>query len=199
MAVNYNNQMENLIKQLPCDSKPKLLLHSCCAPCSSACLERLTEHFEVTVYYYNPNIDTASEYFARAEEQVRLCASLNIPVIKEEYCADQFLTAVSGHEGDLEGGLRCGICFALRLEKTANKAKETGYEYFATTLTVSPLKDAERLNKIGQAIGEKFGIKWLPSDFKKKGGYLRSIELSKQHNLYRQNYCGCVFSKNQQR
>lgn len=188
--------MEGVIADLKKNKKrPKLLLHSCCAPCSSACIERLKDAFDLTVYYYNPNIDTISEYNARKEEQQRLCKELQINCIVEEHLQADFYTAVNGKEDLPEGGARCTICYELRLKKTAKKAIELGYEYFATTLTVSPLKDADRLNSIGERIQEELSIKYLPSDFKKKGGYQRSIELSREYNLYRQNYCGCEFSK----
>lgn len=193
---NYNRLMEGVIADLKKNKKcPKLLLHSCCAPCSSACIERLKDAFDLTVYYYNPNIDTISEYNARKEEQQRLCKELQIDCIVEDHLQADFYTAVNGKEDLPEGGARCTICYELRLKKTAKKAIELGYEYFATTLTVSPLKDADRLNRIGERIQEELSIKYLPSDFKKKGGYQRSIELSREYNLYRQNYCGCEFSK----
>ena len=193
---NYNRLMEGVIADLKKNKKrPKLLLHSCCAPCSSACIERLKDAFDLTVYYYNPNIDTISEYNARKEEQQRLCKELQINCIVEDHLQADFYTAVNGKEDLPEGGARCTICYELRLKKTAKKAIELGYEYFATTLTVSPLKDADRLNRIGERIQEELSIKYLPSDFKKKGGYQRSIELSREYNLYRQNYCGCEFSK----
>lgn len=195
MGVNYNKEMEKIISTLGRKEKPTLLLHSCCAPCSSACLERLKDYFDLTVYYFNPNIDTENEYATRAEEQLRLCAEYGIKCVVERYEPAEFYTAVKGLEDCPEGGDRCSVCYALRLEKTAYKAKAEGYDYFTTTLTLSPLKNAEKLNLIGMAAGEKHGVKFLPSDFKKKGGYLKSLELSRQYGLYRQNYCGCVFSK----
>jgi predicted adenine nucleotide alpha hydrolase (AANH) superfamily ATPase len=196
MAENYNLEMERVISALPKGQKPTLLLHSCCAPCSSACIERLKDIFDITIYYYNPNLDSEQEYLLRSTEQVRLAQELGVKVIIDDYNQEEFLTAVKGHETSKEGGSRCGICFALRLDKTAKKAKQDGYDFFTTTLTISPLKNAERLNGIGYLAGERNGAKWLASDFKKKGGYLRSIELSKKYDLYRQNYCGCIFSKN---
>ncbi len=196
MAQNYNREMEKIVAEIKkSGSRPTLLLHSCCAPCSSAVLERLTPYFEVTVYYYNPNLDSAEEFNLRAEEQRRLCAETGIEAIVDTYEPQEFLNAVRGHEDAPEGGERCAICFALRLNRTAELAKERGFDYWTTTLTVSPLKNAEKLNEIGGSIGQKTGCKWLYSDFKKKGGYLRSTELSRQYGLYRQNYCGCVFSK----
>ena len=192
---NYQTEMEKIISyHMKKSEKPKLLLHSCCAPCSTACIERVSEFFDLTVYYYNPNIDTESEYSHRANEQQRLCTELNVKCIIEEYAKQDFLTAVQGLEREKEGGTRCDKCFYLRLNKTAQTAKENGFDYFATTLSVSPLKNIEKLNEAGQKAQEQTGVKFLPTDFKKKGGYLRSIELSKRFNLYRQNYCGCEFS-----
>lgn len=176
--------------------KPKLLMHSCCAPCSSACIERVKDYFDLVIYYYNPNIDGVEEYQKREAEQERLCTALGVGFIGGKYDKNQFLSKVSGLENEKEGGARCSVCYELRLEETAKKAVELGCDYFTTTLTVSPLKDAERLNSIGFKLAEKYGVKFLPSDFKKKGGYLRSIELSREYGLYRQNYCGCEFSKN---
>ena len=191
---NYNIKMENIIKELN-GVKPKLLLHSCCAPCSSSVLERLVENFKVTVFYYNPNIDTKIEYQMRVNEQRRLCDILGVEMIENEHDKQSFLSNINGLEKEKEGGARCSVCFRLRLYKTACLAQEKGFDYFATTLTVSPLKNASLINAIGQELEKESGVKYLPSDFKKKGGYLRSIELSKEYNLYRQNYCGCEFSK----
>ena len=195
--VDYNKQMEKILSSIKsCGDKPTLLLHSCCAPCSSSVIERLKDFFKLTVYYYNPNLDGQAEYDLRAKEQKRLCAILGVEYIVEDYDAKEFLSQVIGLENETEGGARCEKCFDLRLKKTAEKAKSENYEYFATTLTVSPLKNVDLLNNIGKAIEEKTGIKYLVSDFKKKNGYKRSIELSNEYGLYRQNYCGCVFSKN---
>ena len=191
---NYDLKMKKIISALG-DKKPSLLLHCCCAPCSTACIERLRESFNLTVYFYNPNMDTEEEFTKRAKEQERLCASQNINCVIEEYKKQEFLSAVNGFEKEVEGGARCEKCFYLRLKRTAEKAKELGVEYFTTTLTVSPLKNADLLNSIGKRIENEIGVKFLPSDFKKRGGYLRSIELSKEYDLYRQNYCGCEFSK----
>ena len=195
-ACNYDKLMEAEIKNIPQGEKPRLLLHACCAPCSSSCIERLKEFFDITVYYYNPNIDGESEYVRRAEEQKRLCEIDGVSYACEKYVPSEFYEKVKGKEDLPEGGERCFICYALRLDKTAEYAKENGYDYFTTTLTVSPLKNADKLNEIGAAAGEKYGVKFLPSDFKKRNGYLRSVQLSKEYGLYRQNYCGCVFSKN---
>ena len=194
---NYNKQMEKIINGLQKEGKkPKLLLHSCCAPCSSAVIERLKDAFELTVYYYNPNLDSKKEFDLRAEEQKRLCALLGVKCVIDAYIPEEFLSQVKGLEYAPEGGQRCGKCFFLRLKKTAEKAKDGGFDYFTTTLTISPLKNADRLNAIGNAVGQELGVEFLPSDFKKKNGYYRSVELSREYDLYRQNYCGCVFSKN---
>ncbi len=191
---NFNLKMERIIEELK-GEKPMLLLHSCCAPCSSSVLERLVENFKVTIFYYNPNIDTLEEYQTRVQEQIRLCKTLGVEVVTKEHCKPDFISAVKGLENEKEGGARCAVCFKLRLIKTAEFAKQNVFDYFATTLTVSPLKNASLINEIGEQIGREIGVKYLPSDFKKKGGYLRSIELSNEHKLYRQNYCGCEFSK----
>ena len=177
-------------------AKPALLMHACCAPCSSACLERLKDFFDITVYYYNPNIDSVEEYAKRSAEQERLCKALGVDFVAESYAPEECYAVAKGLEDAPEGGVRCEKCFYLRLKKTAEKAEEKGFEYFTTTLTLSPLKNAALLNEIGERAAGETGVKWLPSDFKKKGGYLRSIELSKEYGLYRQNYCGCIFSKN---
>ncbi len=193
--VNYDREMQNIIDGFD-GKKPRLLLHACCAPCASACIERLKEYFDVTVYFYNPNMDTEEEYFKRAEELEKLCGALSIKVHISNFCAREFLESVAGLEKCQEGGARCQRCFALRLKNTAQKAKAEGYDYFTTTLTISPLKNAEVLNCTGKSIGEETGIAYLPSDFKKRSGYQRSIQMSNEYGLYRQNYCGCVFSKN---
>ena len=193
--VNYDKLMQGVIDALASENKPKLLLHSCCAPCSTACIERLVEHFDLTIYYYNPNLDSEEEFNLRASEQERYCTEKGIDCIVEKYSPDEFYNAVIGLESCLEGGDRCKKCFKLRLEKTAKKAKELGFTYFATTLTVSPLKNVENINSIGMEIETELGVKYLPSDFKKQEGYKKSIELSSKSGLYRQNYCGCKFSK----
>ena len=200
--VNYQAELEKLIKQLP-DRHRRLFLHSCCAPCSSYCLEYLRKYFDVTVFYYNPNISFGEEYRHRVEELKRLVEELNEdaaggnPIELEEgpYEPERFFEAVKGMEDCPEGGERCFACYELRLREAAKRAAEGGYDFFTTTLTISPLKNAQKLNEIGQRLGEEYGVACLPSDFKKKGGYQRSIELSREHDLYRQDYCGCVFSK----
>ena len=190
---NFNKLMFEEIKTNK--ERKKLLLHSCCAPCSTACIERLKEYFDLTIFYYNPNIDTEEEFSLRAKEQQRYCKKENIDCIVCDYDKNAFLENAKGLEKELEGGKRCEKCFYLRLKKTAEKGKELGFDYFATTLTVSPLKNATLINKIGKELENNFGIKYLVTDFKKDNGYLRSIALSKENNLYRQNYCGCEFSK----
>lgn len=176
----------------------KLLLHSCCGPCSTQVIEVLKENFDITIYYYNPNIDTNEEYQHRLEEQKRYCEVVGIKVIEDGYNSEEFLSQVKGLEKEREGGARCPVCFKLRLEKTANKAKELGFDCFGTTLTVSPHKNAEIINCIGKAVQQSTAIEFLEGNYKKQDGYKKSIELSKKYNLYRQNYCGCIFSKEMQ-
>ncbi len=183
-------QMKTIKKGTP------LLLHSCCAPCSSACLERLKEHFSITILYYNPNIDEREEYEKRKEEQIRLLKETGWANFLDcDHDAESFLQIAQGMEQEPERGARCYRCYALRLEKTAQIAKENGFEYFTTTLSVSPYKNAEWLNTLGVEMGDRYGVSYLFSDFKKKGGYHRSIELSETYQLYRQDFCGCKFSK----
>lgn len=177
--------------------RPSLLLHSCCAPCSTAALERLCESFDVTVLYYNPNIFPRQEFEKRLSEQRRLLSELpaSIGFLGSEYRPEEFFDAVHGLESAPEGGERCRICFRLRLERCARLAAENGFDFFTTTLTLSPLKDAQLLNRLGIELGEKHGVPFFPSDFKKRDGYLRSLALSRQYGLYRQDYCGCVYSR----
>ena len=204
MKQNYQRQLEQILN-VPENMGKRLFLHCCCAPCSSYVLEYLSQYFAITVFYYNPNITETEEYRKRAAEQKRLADAFNAsgscryPIIFKEgrYEPELFLEAVKGHEADPEGGERCSICFGIRLKEAALMAAEGGYDYFTTTLTISPLKDAGRLNEIGEAAGRAAGVAFLPSDFKKKNGYKRSIELSKEFDLYRQNYCGCIFSQNE--
>lgn len=198
--INYNLEMEKEIARLQREERrPVLVLHSCCAPCSSAVLERLHEVFELVVFYYNPNISPEAEFRHRAEEQKRLVEEMPLRgdarVVEGEYDPQRFYELVRGHEEDPEGGERCGICFEMRLRKTAEYARSIGAEYFTTTLSISPLKNARRLNELGRAIAGEFGLNYLLSDFKKKDGYRRSCVLSEEHGLYRQDFCGCVFSK----
>lgn len=196
---NYQIEMEREIARLKRENRrPVLALHSCCAPCSSAVLERLHEAFEVVLFYYNPNISPEAEFRHRAQEQRRLVEAMplrDVRVEEGEYDPQRFYRAVQGHEADREGGERCGICFELRLRRTAEFARQIGAEYFTTTLSISPLKDSARLNAIGEALAEELGLRYLASDFKKKDGYRRSCALSEQYDLYRQDFCGCIFSK----
>lgn len=199
-VINYQKEMEKIIeKNIKEGVRPTLLLHACCAPCSSYVLEYLEKYFDITVFFYNPNISSKEEYELRAQELKRFVAEKQfdnpVKVVIEEYNPDEFYSIVKGMEDYKEGGERCFICYGLRLEKTAEFAKEGQYDYFTTTLSISPLKNAEKLNQIGLKLEQKYGIKYLISDFKKKNGYKRSIELSKEYNLYRQNFCGCIFSK----
>lgn len=197
MNKNYQIELEKLLNGL--NDTPKLLLHSCCAPCSSYCLEYLSQYFEITVLYYNPNISPREEFVKRAEEQRRLISELPaknpISLVTDDGGTREFYEAVHGLENVPEGGERCFKCYRLRLERAAKYAAENGFDYFCTTLSISPLKNAQKLNEIGNLLSEIYPVKFLPSDFKKKGGYLRSIELSREYGLYRQNYCGCEFSR----
>ena len=197
--MNYQKELEKIISQLQSEGKvPRLLLHSCCAPCSSAVLERLAEDFRITVLYYNPNIAPQTEYENRIKEQERFVAQLPtrypISFLAGDYDTKRFYDAVKGMENLPEGGERCFVCYELRLRETARVAKEYGFDFFTTTLSISPLKKADKLNEIGGRLVEEYGVSYLFSDFKKKEGYKRSIELSAQYGLYRQDYCGCVYS-----
>ncbi len=197
--INYQIETDKIIKEIPMDKAPRLFLHSCCAPCSSYTLEYLSEFFEITVFYFNPNISPREEFEKRFDEQERLISLLpaknRITLQKGDYDYNEFLTIAKGLEDVKEGGERCFKCYRLRLEKTAQLAAENGYDYFCTTLSISPLKNSRKINEIGFDAGEKYGVKWLPSDFKKREGYKRSVELSRKYDLYRQNFCGCIFSK----
>ena len=198
---NYQKELDRLIERYQKEGRtPSVLLHVCCAPCSSYCLEYLSEFFDITVYYYNPNITKPEEYAYRLSEEKRYIALRTdfrhpVGMTESEYDPKVFFEAVKGLEKEPEGGARCEQCFRLRLEASAKKAKELGMDCFTTTLTISPLKNAALLNEIGEEMGERYGVMWLPSDFKKKEGYKRSIVLSHEYDLYRQNYCGCVFSR----
>lgn len=215
MTPNYSKMLEKEIEQIKkSGAVPKLLLHSCCAPCSSYVMEYLREYFAITVFYYNPNITAGEEYRYRLAEEKRLIEAYNrqvdeqnfegmhstesarrIEILEAPYDPDRYLSLVKGYEDCPEGGDRCGICFEMRLRATAEAAREGGFDLFTTTLTISPLKNAPRLNQIGESVGNEYGVRFLPSDFKKKNGYKRSIELSRQFDLYRQNFCGCAFSR----
>lgn len=197
--MNYQKELEKTIASLEKEQKvPKLLIHSCCAPCSSYVLEYLSQYFRITVFYYNPNIYPESEFSVRIEEQERLIHELptRYPVkfAAGTYDKERFYAMAKGLEEEPEGGERCMRCYELRLKETAELAKEQGFDYFTTTLSISPLKNAEKLNEIGKRLGDAYGVEYLLSDFKKKNGYKRSTELSKEYGLYRQNYCGCVYS-----
>ena len=199
--INYQKVLDETLNKLSREKPPKLLLHVCCAPCSSYVLEYLSEYFEITAFFYNPNIDTDSEYRHRAEELIRFINEKNfsnkVDYVIAEYNSTEFYGTVKGLEQCREGGNRCFKCYELRLCRSADYAQKHKYDYFTTTLSISPLKNVDKLNEIGGNLSEEYKIPYLFSDFKKKNGYKRSIELSKEYNLYRQNFCGCVFSKNQ--
>ncbi len=219
---NFQKELDALIQNIQNErvgeSAPTLLLHSCCAPCSSYTLEYLSQYFRITVLYFNPNIMRKAEYDKRVAEQQRLIETLNqnlnpnptpnvtpnsnhahtpppIAFLSGRYDPRKFVEAVRGMEEEPEGGKRCWVCYSLRLEEAARIARDGNFDFFCTTLSISPLKHADWLNEIGEKLSGKYGIKWLPSDFKKKGGYKRSIELSKEYDLYRQNFCGCEYSR----
>lgn len=197
---NYQRILDKTIEQLGKEGKvPSLLLHSCCAPCSSYVLEYLSEYFKITVLYYNPNISPKEEYEARVREQKRLIEEMDftypVSFLEGNYVPEDFYEMAKGHENDKEGGERCFLCYEMRLREAAEAAKMGNFDYFTTTLSISPLKNAQKLNEIGIRLAKEYGIAYLMSDFKKKNGYKRSVELSAEHHLYRQDYCGCVFSK----
>jgi predicted adenine nucleotide alpha hydrolase (AANH) superfamily ATPase len=187
--------MEKVLRTLD-GTRPKLLLHACCAPCSSATLERLSAHFDLTILYYNPNIYPPEEYHRREAELERFVeqAGYHYPVVELPYDPQEFYTSVKGLENEPEKGARCTVCYRLRMRRAAQYAAEHGFDWFTTTLSISPHKDAKRINAIGQELEQEFGVKHLPSDFKKQNGYLRSLQLSEEYGLYRQDYCGCEFS-----
>lgn len=205
---NYQKELDKIIEGIGAagECAPTLFLHSCCAPCSSYVLEYLRKYFRITVFYYNPNITEDEEYRKRVAEQKRLIAAFNaqlpegmyrIHVVEGDYDPQCFYEIARGLEQCPEGGERCFACYELRLRETAKRAKEGAYHFFTTTLSISPLKNAAKLNEIGEKLAGEFDVAWLPSDFKKKDGYKRSIELSKEYGLYRQNYCGCIYSRGQ--
>ena len=192
--INYQKELDKITSDLV--YKPRLALHSCCGPCSTYVLEYLTQYFDVTLFFYNPNIHPEVEYKKRLDEQKKVCKLFLVNVVECDYDTQSFFDKTKGLEDEREGGARCTVCFELRLSHTINKALQMGgFDYVASTLTVSPHKNAPLINEIGERLVQDKNIKWLPSDFKKKNGYLRSIELSKQHDIYRQDYCGCVYSK----
>lgn len=197
---NFQKELDRLIlKQETAGIVPRLLLHSCCAPCSSYVIEYLSQFFHITVFYYNPNISKEEEYRKRVAEQKRFIqefpAKYPVDFVEGEYDMERFYDCAKGYETCKEGGARCFHCYELRLRRTAQLAKEMNVDYFTTTLSISPLKNSVKLNQIGLQLEEEFGVRYLLSDFKKKEGYKRSIELSREYNLYRQNYCGCVYSQ----
>lgn len=196
--INYQKELDRVIKALDC-RRPSLLLHACCAPCSSYVLEYLSEHFNITLFFYNPNITYAEEYEKRVNELKHLVKSMNldskINIIEGTYEPERFYEMSKGLEKVPEGGVRCFKCYELRLREAAVVAKDKGFDYFTTTLSISPLKNAAKLNEIGKTLADEYGVAYLFSDFKKKNGYKRSIELSREYNLYRQDYCGCIYSK----
>ena len=200
MSNNFDKMLAEIIEKHKADNEvPRVMLHSCCAPCSSYVIEYLSQYFYLTIFYYNPNISPREEYLKRKNEQVRLINSIKtkykVDIIDCDYDNDLYEELIKGLEMEPERGRRCEVCFKLRLEKTAEIAKKRNYDYFGTTLTVSPYKNCLMINDIGLNIGNQCGIKFLVSDFKKRNGYKRSIELSHEYNLYRQNYCGCKYSK----
>lgn len=199
---NYTKELERLIQKLQQEGKvPRLLLHACCAPCSSAVLEYLSQYFAITLLYYNPNIAPLEEYQKREAELRRLVSQMKfthpVELLPCQYDGQAFVQAARGLEGEPEGGKRCEACFRLRLRYTAQEAARLRFDYYTTTLSISPMKNAPLLNQLGEEIGREFGVAHLPSDFKKKDGYKRSVQLSKEYDLYRQDYCGCAFSKAQ--
>ena len=200
---NYQKELDGILMDLKEKGKvPRLLLHSCCAPCSTYVLEYLSEYFDITVYYYNPNIYPAGEYLKRVEELDKLIREMKFPnpvrLRNGLYEPDEFFRMAKGYEEEPEGGERCFRCYKLRISEAAKVAAAGHYDYFTTTLSISPLKDADKLNEIGEKLAKEYHVSYLPSDFKKKNGYKRSVELSKEYDLYRQNYCGCVYSRNRQ-
>ena len=197
MNENYNEKMKQIVNSFA--SKKKLLLHSCCAPCSTSVIERLTNYFDISILYYNPNIEPKEEYEKRKQYQIELLKKIptknKLDFIDCDYDNEKYHEVVKGLETEKEGGARCIKCYFLRLEYCATLAKQLGYDYFGTTLTVSPHKSSQKINEIGKVLDEKIGIPFLYSDFKKEEGYKRSIELAKEYELYRQNYCGCLYAK----
>lgn len=199
MKANYNSVMKEILESIPEGVVPNLLLHSCCGPCSTEVISRLTEYFNITVLYYNPNIEPKSEYEKRKKEQIRFINEFT-PINKLEfmdcdYANEDFKKIAEGFEKEPEGGTRCSRCYELRLRKTGELAKENGFDYFCTTLTISPYKHSLVINQIAERLEKEIGVKYLYSDFKKEDGYKKSLEYSKEYNLYRQDYCGCHYSQ----
>lgn len=197
--INFQKELEKKLELIVKNDKvPKLFLHSCCAPCSSYCIEYLSQYFQITIFYYNPNIYPAEEYYKRVAEQKQFISEFptknKVSFIEGKYDTEKFYATVKGYEQCKEGKERCFLCYRLRLEEAAKYAKQGGFDYFTTTLSISPLKDAQKLNEIGSILEKEYKVKYLYSDFKKKNGYKRSTEISNEYGMYRQNYCGCVFS-----
>ena len=197
MEKTYYQQFLDTVKEIDVKKKPKLLLHVCCAPCSSHCLDVLEKYFDITVFYYNPNISPIEEYQKRLGEEKTFVKNVhqNIKVVEAEYDNQNFENMVKGLEDLPEGGSRCKLCYEMRIKKTGEYAKANGFDYFTTSLTVSRYKNSQVLNEIGEKVAKQIGVKYLFSDFKKENGYQHSIELSRKYGLYRQNYCGCKYSK----
>lgn len=199
MKDNYSIKCEKILNEL--DGKKKLLLHSCCGPCSSYVISYLTKYFDITVFYYNPNIYPYDEYLKRKKEQIKLINEIDkvnsVNIIDCDYDNDYYNTLIKGLENEPERGNRCKICYLMRMEKTARTASENNFDFFCTTLSVSPYKNSMWINEFGELLEKKYNVRWLYSDFKKRDGYKTSISLSNKYNLYRQNYCGCIYSKPQ--
>lgn len=199
MKINYQKELDQILEQIdPKERKPRLLLHSCCAPCSSYVLEYLSSYFEITIFYYNPNITEKEEYEKRIQEVKRLIREMglvDVNVVEGEHDPKVFFAMAAKWPGEREGGRRCYDCYKMRLDRTAELAAQEGYDYFTTTLSISPHKNAQWLNELAFEAGDLYQVKALPADFKKRNGYKRSIELSAEYDLYRQDYCGCIFSK----
>lgn len=198
--TNYQKELDKRLKNLAEEGRvPRLLLHSCCAPCSSYVMEYLSQYFQITIFFYNPNIYPPEEYELRVREEKRLIHEMPfvhpVQMVEGPYDPDHFFQEIKGLEKEPEGGKRCEHCYRLRLYEAGLAARQGGYDFFTTTLTISPLKSASKLNEIGQEIGRELGVEYLCSDFKKKDGYKRSLKLSEEYGLYRQNYCGCIYSK----
>ena len=195
--MNYNLECEKILNSINLEHKPSLLLHSCCAPCSSAVLERISKYFKITILFYNPNITDYEEYLKRKEELKRLIKDVgyDIKIMDCDYDKEKFISLALGLENKKEGDIRCYKCYKLRLEKTAMEARNNNFDYFTTTLSISPYKNSKWLNEIGEELAIKYNINYLYADFKKKNGYKRSVELSNIYHLYRQDYCGCIYSK----
>ena len=193
MKKNFQKELDKLLSALT--DRPRLLLHACCAPCSTYVAEYLREYFDITLFYYNPNTHPQAEYLRRLDALYTLAEHFSLPILEGDYNTQEFFSRVKGMEKLPEGSERCTECFHIRLSETARKAKELGFDYFCSTLSISPHKNAELINELGESYAAEYGVPFLPNDFKKRGGFLRSTELSKELGLYRQDYCGCVFSK----